>query len=265
MAIANPNNPNNKIPNIIAPMLMGDNGLAIYDEGFYNIGVTPTFEDIGRGGKGPTGSPLSSSRQRLFAELGLMAIPFDIIGGATIRAITDLGQKVCADRNKNGFCGLNEKLKPAFHRVAVDGAMKVPGLRMVDLTGPYFHNGTAATLKQVIEFYNNGGNFCNTNLDNLDPDITPLGLTAREKNDLVKFLLSLNDTRVKQESNHFDHPSLLIADNGLGDNQATTIEIPAVGRKGRASIGLPPLRTFLDLNQQKAGKAPMTACVKRLP
>jgi len=65
--------------NIIEPMRMGNNEFAIYDNGFYNIGVTPTFEDIGRGAKGPTGAPLSSSRQRLFVENDLGDVPFEIM------------------------------------------------------------------------------------------------------------------------------------------------------------------------------------------
>ena len=43
-------------------------------------------------------------------------------------------------------------------RVAVDGSFKVPTLRNVELTGPYFHNGGYATLEQVVDFYSRGGN-----------------------------------------------------------------------------------------------------------
>ncbi len=63
---------NNGLPNnLIEPMIMGNNEHAIYDNGFYNIGVTPTFQDRSRGGNGPTGAPLSSSRQRLFQGMAL--------------------------------------------------------------------------------------------------------------------------------------------------------------------------------------------------
>jgi len=44
-------------------------------------------------------------------------------------------------------------------RVAVDGAFKTPGLRNVELTAPYFHNGGQLTLEQVVDFYNRGGDF----------------------------------------------------------------------------------------------------------
>ena len=244
--------------NIIQPMLMGDNKFAIYDNGFYNISVTPTHEDIGRGGKGPTNAPLSSSRQRLFDENSIMNIPFPILGSNKIPAVTkDEGEAVCNDVNNSGFCEKGERLNEKFQRVAVDGAFKTPGVREVNLTGPYWHNGAAATLKQVVEFYDNGGNFCKPNRNNLDPDIQPLGLSEEEKTNLVHFLLSLSDPRVALEKAPFDHPSLKVANNGK--RNSSVIQIPAIGRKGRAPLNLPPLKPFLGLDQQQVGNAPVNA------
>ena len=37
------------------------------------------------------------------------------------------------------------------------GAFKTPTLRNVALTAPYFHNGSATTLAEVVAFYNRGG------------------------------------------------------------------------------------------------------------
>ena len=37
----------------------------------------------------------------------------------------------------------------------------MPGLRNVALTAPYFHNGGQMTLRQVVDFYNRGGDFAN--------------------------------------------------------------------------------------------------------
>jgi cytochrome c peroxidase len=42
--------------------------------------------------------------------------------------------------------------------VAADGTFKIPGLRTVELTAPYFHNGGEATLLDVVNFYARGGN-----------------------------------------------------------------------------------------------------------
>jgi cytochrome c peroxidase len=71
---------------------------------------------------------------------------------------------------------------------------KTPSIRNVSLTAPYMHNGTFATLQQVIEFYNRGGI---TN-ENLDPLIKPLNLTALEIADLTAFLESLTGDNVQK-------------------------------------------------------------------
>src|SRR5438874_1478986 len=46
-------------------------------------------------------------------------------------------------------------------------------------------NGGAATLRQVVDFYNRGGDFGQVNEDNLDLNIVPLGLSEVQKNQLV--------------------------------------------------------------------------------
>ncbi|HKO23607.1 MAG TPA: cytochrome c peroxidase, partial [Chloroflexota bacterium] len=43
-------------------MRMGNGSIAVYDDGFYNTGVRPTFEDVGVGGLDPFGNPLSETR-----------------------------------------------------------------------------------------------------------------------------------------------------------------------------------------------------------
>jgi len=67
------------------------------------------------------------------------------------------------------------------------GAFKTPTLRNVELTAPYMHDGSEATLLDVIEFYNRGGN----ENPNLSGEMRPLNLTDQEKQDLVEFLKSL--------------------------------------------------------------------------
>lgn len=71
---------------------------------------------------------------------------------------------------------------------------KTPSLRNVSLTAPYMHNGTIATLQQVVEFYNQGG-IAN---ENLDPLIKPLNLTELEIADLTAFLESLTGDNVQE-------------------------------------------------------------------
>src|SRR5262249_19142999 len=126
-------------------------------------------------------------------------------------------------------------------RVAVDGALKAPTVRGVELTAPYFHNGGMATLDQVVQFYNRGGDFALENRQNLDPDCQPIGLAAEQRADLVAFLKSTTDERVRFDRAPFDHPSLNIP-NGGGSGVVTyllgfpvlddRIVLPAVGAPG---------------------------------
>jgi len=71
---------------------------------------------------------------------------------------------------------------------------KVPTLRDVALTAPYFHDGSAATLEEVIDFYDRGGVVA----ENKDYRIRPLRLTADEKRDLLEFLRSLTGASWRQ-------------------------------------------------------------------
>ncbi len=68
------------------------------------------------------------------------------------------------------------------------GAFKTPTLRDVALTAPYMHNGQFNTLMEVVEHYNRGGD---KNMGNLDPNMKKLGLSKKEKKDLVEFLHAL--------------------------------------------------------------------------
>jgi cytochrome c peroxidase len=67
------------------------------------------------------------------------------------------------------------------------GSFRTPSLRNVELTAPYFHDGSATTLADVIRFYNRGGN-ANTNRD---WELQALNLTEAEQKDLIEFLKCL--------------------------------------------------------------------------
>lgn len=67
-------------------------------------------------------------------------------------------------------------------------AFKTPSLREIVWTAPYFHDGRLEDLRSVVEFYDRGGD----DAEERDALIEPLGLTAREKRDLVAFLESLS-------------------------------------------------------------------------
>jgi cytochrome c peroxidase len=69
------------------------------------------------------------------------------------------------------------------------GAFRTPCLRTVARTAPYMHDGSLATLEDVIEFYDRGGR----SNPNLSPRISPLHLNGYEKAALVAFLRCLSD------------------------------------------------------------------------
>jgi hypothetical protein len=129
----------------------------------------------------------------------------------------------------------------------VDGSFKIPGLRNVELTGPYFHNGGQATLVQVVEFYDRQGDFSDLNVANLERNMAFIDLEDEDEEPVIEFLLSLTDERVRQEQAPFDHPQLLAPDGGTFADEQPRIEAPAVGRGGRPAAGLPPVGTFLGL------------------
>jgi len=66
-------------------------------------------------------------------------------------------------------------------------AFKTVPLRNVALTAPYMHNGSLKTLRDVVDFYDRGGDVA----EGRDPLMQPLGLSAGEKEDLLAFLDAL--------------------------------------------------------------------------
>ncbi|HUQ81520.1 MAG TPA: di-heme enzyme [Gemmatimonadaceae bacterium] len=88
-------------------------------------------------------------------------------------------------------------------RVAADmGKFKVPSLRNIDVTFPYMHDGTVATLSDVIDHYAAGGRTlaggANGGIGSANPFksalIAGFTITAAEKDDLIAFLRSLTDS-----------------------------------------------------------------------
>jgi cytochrome c peroxidase len=69
-----------------------------------------------------------------------------------------------------------------------------PTLRIVLVTGPYFHDSSRATLWDVLDHYNKGDGLQNRWLDE---DIQPLALTEDEIDDVVAFLASLASPEYK--------------------------------------------------------------------
>lgn len=68
------------------------------------------------------------------------------------------------------------------------GAFKTPTVRNVSQTGPYMHDGSLATLEEVVEWYDKGG-FPNPYLSD---KMKKLNLTEQEKEDLVSYMKALH-------------------------------------------------------------------------
>ena len=76
------------------------------------------------------------------------------------------------------------------------GAFKTQQIRNIGLTAPYMHDGSLATLWDVMDHYNKGGE---ANLF-LDGGVEPLDLTDGEIDAVVAFLFSLTDKRLAREN-----------------------------------------------------------------
>jgi cytochrome c peroxidase len=70
------------------------------------------------------------------------------------------------------------------------GKFRVPTLRNVAVTGPYMHDGSLATLEDVIDHYAAGGKLEHPNKSTI---LRKFSLTLQDKADLVEFLKSLTD------------------------------------------------------------------------
>jgi len=98
-------------------------------------------------------------------------------------------------------------------RLADVGKFKTPTLRNVELTAPYMHDGSVATLEDVLDHYAAGGRtieagpFAGVGHDNphKDPKITGLHLTVQQREDLLAFLRSLTDREVIKDP-RFSNP-----------------------------------------------------------
>jgi cytochrome c peroxidase len=78
---------------------------------------------------------------------------------------------------------------------AVDlGRFRVPSLRNVAVTAPYMHDGSLATLQDVVDHYARGGRGHGAEADAaIDPVLRPLALDDGDKADLIAFLTALTD------------------------------------------------------------------------
>jgi hypothetical protein len=165
--------------------------------------------------------------------------------------------RVADDMGGGGTDGFGVPLFPGPAAIG-RGVFKAPGLRNVELTGPYFHTGSLATLEQVVEFYSRRGDFPEEGNQGVIVTIT---LLQAERQALVALLKSMTDERVRFDRAPFDHPSLCVPlgydEEGPGILPQDPLAggapvagdrwrlLPATGGRGHAA----PLQTFEELLQ----------------
>ncbi|MDP5029309.1 MAG: di-heme enzyme [Paraglaciecola sp.] len=87
----------------------------------------------------------------------------------------------------------DQGLYEVTHKAQDMGRFRAPTLRNVQYSAPYMHDGSLATLADVIDFYAAGGRAAGINNPLKSPFIQGFTLQAEEKQDLLAFLASLSD------------------------------------------------------------------------
>ena len=98
-------------------------------------------------------------------------------------------------------------------KVADAGKFKAPSLRNIALTAPYMHDGSVATLEEVLDHYAAGGRtiadgpYAGRGHDNpyRDARMTGVTLSPQNRRDLLEFLRSLTDTELTRDP-RFSNP-----------------------------------------------------------
>lgn len=229
----------------------------LMDMGFFNTGVNDPNADPGIDDVDDFGNPLSFTDQYVQYLLGnLVAIKDqDVLNHVRscdfIHPLASTASRLTADifkptdgievdgsregvpRNQN--CVIDTKayiptvaaaaaaLGTPKMQVANKAAFKVPSLRNVELTGPYMHNGSMASLQQVIEFYSRKGNVVlpeNQNQQNLVNAVSLAGDSPEDRQAVIEFMKTFTDERVRYEKAPFDHPEVIIPNGHVGNHQS---------------------------------------------
>ena len=188
---------------MIEPMPVVSGQQIIYDNGFNNTAVRPTSEDIGRGADSPFLNPLNNN----------LPFPLSFSALAELQALNLLGFNPSLFPLGSPLTLILPPGIPANFTVANNGNFKVPTLRNIELTAPYFHNGGTMTLDDVVQFYTRGADFRLQNQDSVDVLIATIDILQHDpvkQASIVAFLKSFTDERVRVEAAPFDHPELII-------------------------------------------------------
>ena len=98
--------------------------------------------------------------------------------------------------NPLGAAYIDNGLGAFLNNSAYNGQFKVPSLRNVAISAPYFHNGIFNTLEETVHFYNKRDSlFTNPEVPATvnKTELGKLKLSSQEEKDLVAFLKTLTD------------------------------------------------------------------------
>ena len=96
----------------------------------------------------------------------------------------------------SGYAPPNRGLAEHTGRENDIGKFKAPTLRNIAVTAPYMHDGSIATLEDVIDHYVNGGRMAHANKSTI---MRPLKLSEQDKSDLIEFVKSLTDEEMLRD------------------------------------------------------------------
>jgi len=177
------------------------------------LGADTTYVALSREAYGRDPDPFTISRALAVFQRSLLSgdSPYDRFrtGGAPLPADARRGMDLffstrtgCADCHGgllfSAFALENNGLYAAFAdpgRMRLtglpedEGRFKVPSLRNVGVTAPYMHDGSLATLRDVLEHYRRGG----AGHPQQSPLVRPLDLSDQERDELIAFLHTLTD------------------------------------------------------------------------
>jgi len=233
--------------------LATQSGNTLMDTGFANNGVSPDGADLGLGAVDDFGYPLSFSLQYLQYLAGNTSAVYD----ATVSTISPCNFQLALALNvawkstemftqadgvmpqaesTTGCIETTQAYQPtpaamkaqlanptSLKTMTITGGLfKIPSLRNIELTGPYMHNGSMSTLPQVLDFYARGGNFQTTGKGLVVIPNGTLSQVPQNMADIITFLETLTDNRVRYEQAPFDHPAITITNGHAGNNQIIT-------------------------------------------
>ena len=159
-------------------------GASLSDQQFHNIGLgdTARLEEL------PVKAWLADVVGRAKGQIEVLASEFNCRAGIFEKASAGPdAAAAAASRIHSESCREQEFADP--DNLETVGAFKTPTLRNVAVTGPYFHDGRAASLDDVLDHYDHLKT--KPAIGHREESLRPLNLSAQEKSDLKAFLESL--------------------------------------------------------------------------